>query len=81
VRHHQLIELWQRCREKGEEQSEAVEFGRYGFFLQVIVTGDHECGYLTGPGSDPTWEPIINNGAGNLPGVEPPVPALWFTLF
>ncbi len=36
----------------------------------VIVTGDHECGYLTGPGSDPTWEPIVNNGAGNLPGME-----------
>ncbi len=36
----------------------------------VIVTGDHECGYLTGPGSDPTWEPIVNNGAGNLPCME-----------
>jgi alkaline phosphatase len=36
----------------------------------LIVTGDHECGYLTGPGSDPTWEPIVNNGIGNLPGME-----------
>jgi alkaline phosphatase len=36
----------------------------------LIVTGDHETGYLTGPGSDPTWEPIVNNGAGNLPGME-----------
>jgi alkaline phosphatase len=36
----------------------------------LIVTGDHECGYLTGPGSDPTWEPIVNNGVGNLPGME-----------
>jgi len=36
----------------------------------LIVTGDHETGYLTGPGSDPTWEPIVNNGAGNLPGIE-----------
>jgi alkaline phosphatase len=36
----------------------------------VIVTGDHETGYLTGPGSDPTWEPIANNGAGVLPGME-----------
>jgi alkaline phosphatase len=35
-----------------------------------IVTGDHETGYLTGPGSDPTWEPLVNNGAGNLPGME-----------
>lgn len=36
----------------------------------LIVTGGHETGYLTGPGSDPTWEPIVNNGAGNLPGME-----------
>ena len=36
----------------------------------LIVTGDHETGYLTGPGSDPTWEPIVNNGAGILPGME-----------
>jgi alkaline phosphatase len=36
----------------------------------LIVTGDHECGYLTGPGSDPTWEPIVNNGVGVLPGME-----------
>ncbi|MBW2486477.1 MAG: alkaline phosphatase [Deltaproteobacteria bacterium] len=35
-----------------------------------IVTGDHETGYLDGPGSDPTWEPLVNNGAGNLPGME-----------
>jgi alkaline phosphatase len=35
----------------------------------VIVTGDHECGYLNGPGSDPTWEPIVNHGAGVLPGM------------
>lgn len=36
----------------------------------LIVTSDHETGYLAGPGSDPTWEPIKNNGAGNLPGME-----------
>ena len=36
----------------------------------VIVTGDHECGYLTGPGSNPTWEPLVNNGKGNQPGME-----------
>jgi alkaline phosphatase len=36
----------------------------------VIVTGDHETGYLTGPDSDPNWNPIVNNGAGNLPGME-----------
>jgi alkaline phosphatase len=36
----------------------------------LIVTGDHETGYLTGPSSDPTWEPIVNSGAGVLPGME-----------
>ena len=36
----------------------------------LIVTSDHETGYLWGPGSDPTWQPIVNNGAGNLPGMQ-----------
>ncbi len=36
----------------------------------LIVTGDHETGYLTGPGSDPAWQPIVNNGTGNVPGME-----------
>lgn len=36
----------------------------------LIVTGDHETGYLWGPGSDPAWMPIVNNGAGNLPGMQ-----------
>lgn len=36
----------------------------------LIVTGDHETGYLVGPGSDPEWKPIQNNGIGVLPGVE-----------
>ena len=36
----------------------------------MIVTGDHETGYLTGPGSNPDWMPLENNGAGNLPGME-----------
>jgi alkaline phosphatase len=41
----------------------------------VMVTGDHETGYLTGPGSGPTvdgpvWKPLVNNGAGDLPGVR-----------
>ena len=36
----------------------------------LIVTGDHECGYLWGPGSGTpaTFNEIIDNGAGNLPG-------------
>jgi alkaline phosphatase len=36
----------------------------------LIVTGDHETGYLWGPGSDPDWMPIVNNGMGNLPGMQ-----------
>ncbi|MFC2060824.1 alkaline phosphatase, partial [Chloroflexota bacterium] len=35
----------------------------------IIVTGDHECGYLWGSGSNPTWEPIGNNGRRNLPSM------------
>lgn len=39
----------------------------------VIVTGDHETGFLWGPGVDPevesTWfAPLVDNGAGNVPG-------------
>lgn len=35
----------------------------------VIVTGDHETGYIVGPGSDPVWQPLGNNGAGWMPAV------------
>jgi alkaline phosphatase len=35
----------------------------------LIVTGDHECGYLYGPESNPTWEPLVNNGKGVVPGM------------
>jgi hypothetical protein len=36
----------------------------------LIVTGDHESGYLWGPGSGApnTFVEIVNNGAGHLPG-------------
>jgi len=36
----------------------------------VIVTGDHECGFILGPGSNPELKPIVNNGKGNMPGLE-----------
>lgn len=38
----------------------------------VIVTGDHECGYLCGPGSAAlkSMRPVVNNGKGILPGME-----------
>lgn len=37
ARHHQLIDLLQRCQQLGEEQTEAVEIGRE-LFLQTIMT-------------------------------------------
>jgi alkaline phosphatase/predicted phosphodiesterase len=36
----------------------------------LIVTSDHETGYLTGPGSDPTMQPLIGRGAGVQPAME-----------
>lgn len=37
----------------------------------IIVTADHECGYLTGPGEpNPIYGPVVNNGKGNLPGMQ-----------
>jgi alkaline phosphatase len=36
----------------------------------LIITADHETGYLWGPGSDPACMPIVNNGVGVLPGME-----------
>jgi alkaline phosphatase len=36
----------------------------------LIVTADHECGYVVGPGSDPEWKPLVNNGKGVMPGFE-----------
>jgi alkaline phosphatase len=46
----------------------------------VIVTSDHETGYLTGPGSGvnadgPTWNPMVDNGVGVPPGMEFNFPA------
>lgn len=36
----------------------------------LIVTADHETGYLWGPGSNPTWEPLVNNGRLVQPGMQ-----------
>jgi alkaline phosphatase len=38
----------------------------------VIITADHETGYLWGPGSGPpkSLKPLIDQGAGSLPGAE-----------
>lgn len=45
----------------------------------IVVTADHETGYITGPGSNDTanvkdaaklWIPLKNNGKGKMPGME-----------
>jgi two-component system phosphate regulon sensor histidine kinase PhoR len=49
VRHHQLIDMWRRCRELEKEQVEAVEVSHLGLFVQAIVTPFREMdaqGYL-----------------------------------
>lgn len=38
VRHYQLIEVWQRCQETREEQTETVEIGQRDLFVQIVVT-------------------------------------------
>jgi two-component system, OmpR family, phosphate regulon sensor histidine kinase PhoR len=40
LRHHHLVETWQRCHESGEAQSEAVEMPIYRQFLQISVIPD-----------------------------------------
>ncbi len=42
--HHQLIELWKRCRESGDEQVETVDISHHDLFLQAIVTPFREVG-------------------------------------
>lgn len=36
----------------------------------MIVTGDHETGYLWGENSNPEWKPILSQGKGKLPKME-----------
>ena len=36
----------------------------------LIVTSDHETGYITGPGSGKDWKPLVNKGKGKVPGME-----------
>lgn len=36
----------------------------------LIVTGDHETGYITGPGSNLVWKPVVNNGVGKMPSMQ-----------
>lgn len=44
LRHHQLIQAWQRCSENGELQSESVEIPARKQFLQIIVIPDRHGG-------------------------------------
>jgi alkaline phosphatase len=52
-----------------EAAAEWVEVNSSWDETLIIVTGDHECGYLCGPDSDPEWKPIVNNGIGKMPGL------------
>ena len=39
----------------------------------LVVTADHETGYITGPESnrgEPVWNPVVNNGQNKMPGFE-----------
>lgn len=45
----------------------------------VIVTADHETGFIWGTGSDPSYEPLVNNGAGVMPGMAYYSPIGWHT--
>ncbi len=38
VYNHQLIDLWQRCRQTGTEQRQTIEVGLPDIFLQAIIT-------------------------------------------
>jgi two-component system phosphate regulon sensor histidine kinase PhoR len=44
MHHHKLVELWQQCQERGQEQSAAIEVGPSGVFLQAIVRPFPESG-------------------------------------
>jgi len=44
ARHHQLIELWKRCVESGQEQVELLELGPQAAVLQAIITPFQEAG-------------------------------------
>ena len=49
VRHYQIIDLWQKCRQQNETQVAPVEIDRQGIFWQVIITSFREAdalGYL-----------------------------------
>lgn len=45
------------------------EHGGWGENL-LVITGDHETGYFTGPGSNPAWTPLVSAGRGKLPQGE-----------
>ena len=44
VRHHQLIEAWQRARETGESQEESLELPVRRQFLQLVILPDRSTG-------------------------------------
>ncbi len=44
LRHHKLVEVWQRCQQSGEAQDESTELPRQRTFLQLVVLPDQQTG-------------------------------------
>jgi len=75
-----LIEEEMDFNQAVEAAAEWVETNSSWEETLIIVTADHECGYLQGPGSGGTrqkgesfsqvWKPVQNKGQGNIPGME-----------
>jgi two-component system phosphate regulon sensor histidine kinase PhoR len=38
IRNHQVVELWQQCKQTGEEQALTLEIPRYHKFFQCVIT-------------------------------------------
>ena len=36
----------------------------------LVITADHETGYLTGPGNEDEWVPVENKGKGQMPAMK-----------
>jgi two-component system phosphate regulon sensor histidine kinase PhoR len=44
IRHHKLVETWQRCQQSGKPQEESTELPRQRLFLQLVALPDRQTG-------------------------------------
>lgn len=44
LRHHKLVEAWQRCQQSGQAQDESTELPRQRTFLQLVALPDRQTG-------------------------------------